>query len=96
MLVFLLIAAYLATWYIALGELKRTNPKEFERLGGDKVYFWPPSQQTAQAYFLVCSYFQTWSTLEKFKWSFILNTVLGWTCLIWLVFYFYGLLIGNT
>ena len=95
MLFFIFIAAYLGTWYSGMNKLKSASPKDFEYLGGDKAYFWPPSQQTAQAYFLICGYFSIWQKLGNYKWVFVLNTILGWGGLVWLALYFYGLLFNT-
>ena len=92
MLVFLFAIVCLVSWYIALDELKRASPRDFELLGGDKIYFWPPSQSSAAAYFLIIGYKSNWQKIEKHKWSFILTTVSGWLGLIWACFYFYDLL----
>ena len=82
MLTILIATTWLLTT-ISFGVLQKHHPKEFEFVGGEKIYFWWPTQIEMFGYFYIFGYRSIINQLGKSLFLFLTTSIVSWVMLVW-------------
>lgn len=88
---FIFFIAFFLTSYMALNELRKTHPKEYELIGGIKTTYSHSSKLNMVGYFLAFEYRRYWCDLTK-KYIYVAATISTWSFFSYGIWYLIDLL----